>query len=205
MRLPETHLDHGIKPAIPFSKMVGPAVTVRLEPAPNPRAADLTPLIRAYESQPESSGAVMVIQVPPELHERGIFGGGAATMARRHGFVGALIEGAARDTHELREMRFPAFSRAVSPGYIVDSVSVAAVDGPVLVGGRTIHAGDVIAADNDGVVVIRPPELNDVAALARAVKEWEHRRHSMAAGGKTYEEINKITGPMPQPGHIRSS
>ncbi len=195
--LPEGHLDNGIRPVVPFSRMLGSAVTVRLEVATQKDSADLTPLITAYESQSEASASIIVIQVPVELHDRGIFGEGAATMARKHGYVGALVEGAVRDTHDLMAMEFPVFSRHVTPGYIMGMASAVAVGVPVLVGGRTIHQGDVIVGDNDGVVVIRPDELNDVTARAQAVREWEDRFHGLLAAGTHYGDIEGIVGPMP--------
>lgn len=195
--LPQGHLGHGIRPVVPFSTMVGSAVTVRLEVAARKDSADLTPLIAAYESQSEVSASIIVIQVPVELHDRGIFGEGAATMARQHGYVGALVEGAVRDTHDLMAMEFPVFSRRVTPGYIMGMASAVAVGEPVLVGGRTIHQGDVIVGDNDGVIVIRPDELNDVTARAQAVRDWEHRFLSLLAAGTPYGDIEGIVGPMP--------
>ena len=139
----------------------------------------------------------MVIQVPEELHSYGIVGEGAATMGRRHGFVGALVEGAARDTLELKDMAFPVFSRTIAPGFMLGLASVADVGGPVQVAGRTIHAGDVICADNDGVVVVRPDELEDLAAKALAIVAWEHAHNSLMAQGTGHEEAKDIVGPMP--------
>ena len=194
--LPETHLDPGIKPVVPFTTMAGSAVTVLLEPAEDEASADLSLLLDGYASG-TGDARVMVIQVPPELHSRGIFGGGAATMARAHGFVGALIEGAVRDSHDLREMKFPAFSRTVSPGYIVGKVSAVALNDPVTIGGRTIRGDDAIVGDNDGVVVIGPDELDEVIARAFAIEEWEHRMHALQAKGATVADAIDSAGPMP--------
>ena len=192
-----SHLDPGIRPVVPYSRMVGTAVTVRLEQAADESSADLLPLVDAYESQQASSGWIMVIQVPTELHSYGIFGEGSATMGRRHGFVGALVEGAARDTLELKAMAFPVFSRTIAPGFMLGLASVADVGGPVQVAGRTIHAGDVICADNDGVVVVRPDELADVVAKALAIDAWEHAHNSLMAQGTGHEEAKGIVGSMP--------
>jgi len=197
LRLPESHLDHGIKPVVPFSRMVGSAVTVRIEVAPNEESADLVPMVEAYESQSESSLAIIVIQMPPELYEYGIFGEGAATMARRHGYVGALVDGTVRDSHELKAMQFPVFTRHVSPGYIVGLSSAVGVGEPVLVGGRTVHQGDIIVGDNNGVIVLRPDEIDDVLARARAIHEWEQRSHKLLAEGVPHSKIRQIAGPFP--------
>ena len=191
--LPECHLDTAIRPVVPFSRMVGMAVTVLLEEAE--KKDGLQPMVRAFESA--TSNSIMVIQVPSALHGHGIFGEGSATLARRNGFVGAVVDGAVRDTPALRDMQFPAFSRTVSPGYIVGKCSVVAIGEPVTIGGRTIHAGDVIMGDNDGVVVLRPSELAEVVARARAIDKWEQQLHRALAEEKSVEEARKLAGPMP--------
>ena len=195
--LPESHLEPAIRPVVPFTQMVGAAVTVLLEVADDEASADLQPMLGAYESKTGTSFSIIVIQVPRELHDHGIFGEGAATIARRNGFVGALIDGAVRDTHELRQMEFPAFSRTISSGYIVNKATTAAVGEPVTIGGRTIHSGDVIVADNDGVIIIRPGELEEVLVRAEALKDWERKVHRAIADGNPLEDLEKIAGPMP--------
>ena len=195
--LAETHLDAGIKPVVPFTTMAGTAVTVLLEAVCDESNADLTELTEAYVSQDVKSNLIIVIQVPPELHSYGIFGGGAATLARANGFVGALVEGAVRDTHDLREMQFPAFARTVAPGYIVHKSAVTSVSEPVVIGGRTIRQGDVVVGDNDGVVLIRPDELETVVAKAEAIAEWEHRTHELLGTGLSLQEAEQRVGPMP--------
>lgn len=196
LKLPERHLDPGIRPVVPFTTMIGTAVTVELEAVEDEASADLTPLLDAYQAQ-SRPGSIMVIQIPQTLHSHGIFGDGAASLARRHGFTGALIEGAVRDTPDLARMKFPAWSRTVAPGYIVGKSKVAAAGQPVQVGGRTIHPGDAVAADNDGVIVIRPGELEAVIARAEAIKEWEQRVHQAYDEGADYQEVLRRAGPMP--------
>ena len=193
--LPQSHLEFTIRPVVPFSRMVGSAVTVLLEESNE--AAGLQPMIQAYESASGTSPSIMVIQVPPALHGNGIFGEGAATLARQYGIVGALIDGAVRDTHELQQMQFPAFSRTIAPGYIVGKCSAVAVGEPVTIGGQTIHPGDVVMGDNDGVIILRPQELLEVVARAQAIKEWEERFHRSIAAGNSVEETSKLAGPMP--------
>ena len=192
---PQSHPEFTIRPVVPFSRMVGSAVTVLLEEGDD--EAGLQPMLQAYESASGTSFSIMVIQVPAALHSNGIFGEGAATLARRYGFVGALIDGAVRDTHELQQMQFPAFSRTIAPGYIVGKCSAVAVGEPVKIGGQTIHSGDIIMGDNDGVIVIRPEELLEVVAKAQAIKEWEERFHRSIAEGRSVEETSKLAGPMP--------
>ena len=94
-------------------------------------------------------------------------------------------------------MEFPTFSRTIGPGDIAGKASVAAVDEPIVIGGRTIHSGDVIVGDNDGVVVIRPEELDDLPARAQAIKDWEEQIHRIVAEGKSVEAAYQLAGPMP--------
>ena len=65
------------------------------------------------------------------------------------------------------------------------------------IGGRTIHAGDVILADNDGVSVTRPDELIHVVARTTAVKQWEQRVHGTVADKMSAEELKQFAGPIP--------
>jgi regulator of RNase E activity RraA len=195
--LPETFLDPGIRPVVPFSKMAGTAVTARLKKVDDPSEADLSPIMTLYQSQEKSSCPLIVIEIPEELHRYGIFGGGAAAAASTGGFVGALIEGAVRDSAELREVNYPAFSRTISPGYIVFISAVESVGEPVTVGGRLIHNGDIIVGDNDGVLAIKPDELDSVLAKGEAIAEWEDKVHKLLLKGADRDEIFEAAGQMP--------
>ena len=173
--LRECHLEPDIRPVVPFSRMVGTAVTVRLEVAKDADSADAS--LMAQTAQTDAPGAIIVVQVPKELHSHGVVGRGVATRARRSGMVGALVDGAVRDTSDLREMGFPVFCRRIAPGFIEGKSSVAAVGDPVRIGGRTIEAGDVIlevdGASTEGwsliesVIKIRGPEDSTVRLLVQ--------------------------------------
>ena len=193
--IPERLLDVGIRPVTAFSTMVGSASTVRLGLVGDEDTSELPNIRRVYEAASESPGRIIVIQVPTSLHAHGIVGDGAATLALRNGFVGALVEGAVRDTHALRDMGFPAFSRTISPGSINGKASFAASGEPVLIGGQTIHEGDVIAADNDGLVVIGASELDRIVTRASAIFDWEEQGNQMVAEGKSWSDVEALLGP----------
>lgn len=195
--LTEHHLDPGIRPVVPFSRMAGVAVTVRLEVASNEASADLSLYAQTLASGNGAAAKIVVVQIPQPLHAYGIFGEGAATTARINGFTGALIEGAARDSHELKDMGFPAFSRTLAPGYIVRKAKAVCAGEPVVVGGTTIYPDDAILGDNDGVVVIRPDELDAVIDRAEAIKRWENEIHGHLAKGLTGAQAIEIVGPVP--------
>ena len=194
--LPEAVLDPAIRPVEPNTRMVGTAITVLFVSQPDRARANLACYSEALENSSGLFCPIITLQVPPEHHHRGVFGEGAATTARQNGFVGALVDGAVRDTHDLQRMRYPVFSRAVSPGYIVGKVEAATRDEPVRIGGVLVGPGDVIFGDNDGVVVIPPNELDDVLDRAQAIREWEEKVHQWMKQGYSSEEAVKRAGEM---------
>ncbi len=106
----------------------------------------------------------------------GLFGELFATALRRRGVRGLVINTGVRDTAELRAMGFPVWSAAVSAQGTVKATG-GSVNVPVVVGGQQIHPGDVIIADDDGVMVV--PRRRSVEAVkaseARIAKEEASR------------------------------
>lgn len=88
----------------------------------------------------------------------GIWGELLSTAARNRGCAGALVHGAVRDVAAMRAMGFAVFASGVSPCDSLHRQRVIARDEPVEIGGVTIRSGDVIIADEDGVVVV-PQEV----------------------------------------------
>ena len=197
LKLPESHLDPGIRPVVPFTTMIGTAVTVELEAVEEEAAADLTPLLDAYQAQ-SRPGSIIVIQIPRSLHSHGIFwrGGrhpGKTTWLRRG------LDRGGRPGHA-------GSSQDGVPGLVANGgarLHRRQVQGcrrrPGRAGRRMHHSpgGRAIAADNDGVIVIRPDQLEAVIARAEAIKEWEHRAHQASSDGADYQEILRRAGPMP--------
>ena len=76
-------------------------------------------------------------------------------------------------------------------------VAVKSVGEPVSIGGRTIAMGDVLLADNDGVMVLGQPELTPVLDKALAIQQWEQEFLEQVAAGKTPSEAQDLVGAMP--------
>ena len=103
----------------------------------------------------------------------------------RNGAVGYVTNGGVRDTDELILQKVPFWSRMVSQSMVQGRLQFDAKDCPVCVGGVTVNPGDVIVADNDGVIVVPMELARDVAKYARREldKDKVGRR-------KLYEQLN---------------
>ncbi|WP_415913759.1 RraA family protein, partial [Paraburkholderia sp. J63] len=117
--------------------------------------------------------------------EAGPWGDVLTEQAKHQGLAGLVINGAVRDARAIIEMGFPVFCRGLSikgtgknqPGKL---------NVPVCIGDVVIHPGDVIIGDMDGVVVVRPDELDEVVCKSRAREEKEAQfRAGIRAGANT--------------------
>ena len=115
-------------------------------------------------------GDVLVVACSSENAD-GAFGELLATSVKALGARGVILDVGCRDAAEISEMKFPVWSRAISAKGTVKA-SVGSVNVPVVCAGVSIKPGDVIVADDDGVVVV--PRL-DAAKVAKAGEEREKK------------------------------
>ncbi|MEV0157688.1 RraA family protein [Micromonospora sp. NPDC050686] len=108
-------------------------------------------------------------------------GGNVCAVAHRRGIAAFVVDGVIRGLAEVRELGFPVFARGVVP-IPGAKAAVAPLNEPVRCGGVTVHAGDVVIADEEGVVVVPGERREQVHAAARAkaakdagesLDEWE--------------------------------
>jgi 4-hydroxy-4-methyl-2-oxoglutarate aldolase len=105
----------------------------------------------------------------------------AGLEAQTKGLAGLVVEGAVRDTQALIAMRFPVWSTAIHASH-PEKRGPGAVNIPVVVDGVTVHPGDIVVADADGVLVIPPTHLQHAldGARKRRAKEADMRRRILA-------------------------
>ncbi|GAA2450325.1 4-carboxy-4-hydroxy-2-oxoadipate aldolase/oxaloacetate decarboxylase [Streptomyces glaucus] len=160
-------LGPGIRPIQQGVRVAGTAVTVLSRPGDNL-------VIHAAVEQCGEGDVLVVTTTSPSTD--GMFGELFATALKRRDVRGLVVDAGVRDTAELREMGFPAWSAAVSAQGTVKATG-GSVNVRVAIDGQVIHPGDVILADDDGVVVVPRERAREAveASEARERKEAASR------------------------------
>ncbi len=165
------YMSHDMRPLFP-AKFAGRAVTVLMkkeEHHEGPKASQ--GMLDAIDDN--GPGSVYVMVLDDGLDYAGI-GGLMATAMRYRGFAGAVIDASVRDTPQLRKLQFPVFSRGVAPSTTVNHYRFVSSKAPVTCAGVRVNPGDIIAADEDGVVVVPRERAADVLKKAQQLDETEH-------------------------------
>ena len=161
-----------MRPIYPEARIASPAVTVLCHPGDNLMFHAAIEVCRP--------GDALVVTTHSDSTD-GMFGELLATSCRAHGIAGLVIHAGVRDVADLTAMKFPAFSRAISAqGTVKETAGYVNVD--ITCAGALVRPGDIIVADQDGVVVVPRQQAADVvrACEARLAKEAKNRERLRA-------------------------
>jgi regulator of RNase E activity RraA len=180
-----------LRPAVPYSSLVGLAMPVRCSLEPGERSYS-DQVLDLYERGFPRRHAIVVQQ--NEVPGFTSIGSGGARIAGAHGYEGWITSGAMRDTDDLRHSTFPVYGTSIVPAgrRVVDVPAGQAFRftfDAVEIAGMRVAPGDVVVGDNDGVIAIPPDRLLAALEGAEAILRLEHRYYRLIDEGRTFREI----------------
>src|SRR5580698_5861306 len=185
------YMSHRMHPIL-TTKFAGFARTVLLKKDEgNSDPAALNGMLAAIDQGSTDSVYVMVLEDGENIAG---MGGLMGTAMAARGYAGAVIDGGVRDVAYLRKIGFPVYATGIVPSTSVHHYRFGGSQIPVTCDGVTVNAGDIIAADSDGVVVVPISNAREVLTLAQQMDFKEHSMYAVIEQTKSILEAVKKFG-----------
>ena len=169
-------MDPGIQPRSGLP-LCGLAITVNARPGDN--------LMVHKALQLAAPGDIVVVSTNGNTTSA-VFGELMCRTAVAQKLGGLVVDGAIRDGQGIAALRFPAFSRTLTPGGC-DKDGPGEINVPVSCGGAVVHPGDIIVGDSDGIAVVPRADAAEVLELVRALVQNEERRIAEIQSGGVFK------------------
>lgn len=181
-----------ISPVWAAPRVAGTAITVSAAPCDNWMIH-----VAIEQCQP---GDVMVV-APTSYSDAGYFGDLLGVALKTRGVRALVIDAGCRDVADLREMVFPVWSKCIhAQGTVKETVGN--VNVPIVCAGRAVNPGDVIVADEDGVVVVSLDRAAEVAKLSKEREIKEEKIRARYRNGELGLDMNSMREPLAEKGLV---
>jgi len=176
-----------LRPTDPSARIVGQAITVLNRKAAERRKTSGLADIEAHNlAEP---GDVLVVQGVAGISS---MGGVMASVGKRQGEIGAIVDGAVRDIDHSRSIGYPIWSSGVSPITGKWRVETVAVNAPVRIAGIEVKPGDLVVADECGVCFVPFARVGEILGVAQRLASSERARLERLASGIPLSEFVKL-------------
>jgi 4-hydroxy-4-methyl-2-oxoglutarate aldolase len=174
-------MDPELRPIISRFAFAGPAITVR--------CFGTDSAIVHYAVDIAHPGDVIVID---RLGDRryACWGGGVSVGAIARGVVGAVVDGVLTDRIEIEDLRFPVFGRGISPLTTRSPGLTGELNVPVRCGGLIVNPGDIVLADDDGVIVLPPGRVAEIVEICLPREQGGRERQQRMREGVPLGELS---------------
>jgi 4-hydroxy-4-methyl-2-oxoglutarate aldolase len=179
------YMAHDMRPLFK-TKFAGPAVTVLMKKGEHKEGSAASQgMLDAIDAA--APGSVYVLVMDDGLDVAGI-GGLMATAMKVRGLAGAVLDAGVRDLPQIHRLQFPVYSRGITPATSINHFRFAGMNVPVTCAGVRVNAGDIISADEDGVVAVPRAKAAEVLKKAQELDDTEHKMYPFIEKFKSIKE-----------------
>ena len=183
-------MNYDMRPVVP-GRLVGRAATAKLVPMQEGQSSATRAVSHSVEMIDEAEpGTVGVIVIEDGLNVAAV-GGLMMTAAKARSMAGMVLDGGARDLAELRTLGLPVYAKSYTPATAVGRYISVSKNESVECAGVTVDPGDIIVADEDGVVVVPSEHASEVLAAAVDIDEREGAMVPLIKKLKSLTEVIK--------------